>query len=105
MNEDEIASPADIDTALSANALRKHAKLWKAAEGRAFSWTEALGALCAALLLISGTMNFGEDQATAMVQIAIALAILPSIMLGRVQKQVTALTELVKRLEAERPLR
>jgi hypothetical protein len=36
MNEHEISTPSDLDVALSANTLRKHAQLWKVAEGRSF---------------------------------------------------------------------
>ena len=54
MNEHEISTPADIDTAVRGSELRKHSNLWKVAEGRSFTLTEALEYVCGAFSLLIG---------------------------------------------------
>jgi hypothetical protein len=102
MNEHEITSPADIDTALSANALRKHSNLWKVAEGRSFRWSEILAIAIAALLSAIAITRLSEDMVSAVIELALALAIVAAAAWGRLQRQMNALAEIVRRLEQER---
>jgi hypothetical protein len=102
MNEHEISSPTDLDTALNANALRKHANLWKVAEGRSFRWSEVLAGSIAALLCVVAITRISEDLTAARIELALAFAIVAAAAWGRLQRQMNALAEIVKRLEEER---
>jgi hypothetical protein len=102
MKEHEITSPSDIDTALSANALRKHSSLWKVAEGRSFRWSEILAIAIGALLSAIAITRLSEDVVSAVIELALAFAIVGAAAWGRLQRQTNALAEIVKRLEQER---
>jgi hypothetical protein len=100
MEAQEISTPRDLDTALGANALRKRAQLWKVAEGRSFRWAEALGLAAGLLLVVIGASRFSED-AGGTVLLALGLAMAVGTVLGHLQRQLSALVEVVKRLERE----
>lgn len=108
MNEQDIATPRDLDVALSANALRKHSQLWKVAEGRFFRWVDLLGLCCAALLLaigLVGALRVADDSG-GREQVGFFFAITATLMIAlflwtHMQRQLQALLELVKRLEQE----
>jgi hypothetical protein len=54
MQEHEITTPQDLDSALASNALSKRQKLWKAASGKSPRWTDVLMAVLGAVQLIAG---------------------------------------------------
>lgn len=101
MNEQEISTPAELDTALRARALRRRADLKKVAAGRSFRWAEVVGALIALLLVIAGLAAYFE-RGDGMIQIVLGFAMVASFAWSHHARQLAALVELVDRLEDER---
>lgn len=101
MNKPEISTPEQLDAALRASALRKHAQLWKVAEGRSFPWAEALGLACAVLFLAIGMARGFSQDAGGAIQLALGVLMVATFVWSHMQRQLNALVEVVKRLERE----
>ena len=101
MTKHDISTPEELDTALSANALRRHDQLWKVAEGRSIRLVEALGLVSAVLLVAIGVVTGFSQNAVGAVQLALGVLLIGSFIWTHMQRQVNALAELVKKLERE----
>jgi uncharacterized membrane protein len=104
MNEPEISSAAELDSVLRGRALRREAELRKVAAGHSFRWTEVLGFALALLLVLAGLVQY-FDNGEGAIQVALGFALVASFLWSHMQRQLTALAELVKRLEGERGTR
>jgi hypothetical protein len=102
MKDYEISTPEKLDVALGANSLRKHSQLWKAAKGRSFRWSEALGVSVAVLFLAMGIVPLTDDADAGLMFVILGVAIAGSVVFGHMQRQLSALVELLERLEHER---
>lgn len=100
MTEHKISTPEELDVVLGANALRKHAQLWKVAEGRSFRWADALGLACAVPLVVISIAQLSPDAGGA-IQLGLGLLMMASFVGSHMQRQLNALVELVKRLERD----
>lgn len=96
--EREIETPEDLDTALAGSALLKHANLWRVAEGRTMRWSEIAGLVAAGLWLISAVAGLFREN-WLVVQIAMAILLINGFLVMRTQIQISALCELVRKLE------
>jgi hypothetical protein len=97
-NEHDIETPEDLDTALAGNALLKHATLWKVAEGRTMRWPEIVGLVAAGLWLVSAVAGLFREN-WLVVQVALAILLIDGFLVVRTQMQISALCELVRKLE------
>lgn len=100
MKEQEISTPAELETALRSRALRRRLELKKVAAGRSFRWPEVVGSVAALLLVIAGVAAYLESG-DGMIQIILGFAMAASFVWSHHARQLAALVELVGRLEDE----
>lgn len=103
MKKNDISTPEQLDTALRANALSEQAQLWKVAEGRSFQRAEVLG-LASAIFIIVCSLMLGFSQDTGGTHlIALGVLLLTINLYVHMHGRLSALAEIVKKLERERP--
>ena len=98
MNEPEIRNPEDLDAAIMKQAMAKHARLVKAAEGRSMSF--ALGAmlLLSFVTLVLGLIAIaGNESGSDIVPAFMGAVFLISALNMRLDGQLRAFRELQRR--------
>lgn len=100
MNEQEIRSAQDLDVALAGRAMSKHAQLLKTAEGKSFPWPHAAMMILACLMLIMGLIATARTElGTDLLPALLGTLILLSALVMRLEWQLRAISELLKRSE------
>ena len=99
MNESEITSARDLNSALAGMSIRKRAKLWRTADGRSCLWLHIFFISAGSLLIFSSLSSyiFGfVSERDALIAIVFGLTFVGTASYQRQQSQINALRELLK---------
>ncbi len=99
MKDSEITTPESLNIALTAGAISKRDKLWKQAEGRPLRWPEIAIPILASIAFLAGYGAWMVGEDAGIWGALAALFGLSGFMANQVQRQISALRELVKSLE------
>jgi hypothetical protein len=109
MRHAEVSTAEHLDAKLALRSMRKHAELWKVAEGT-MGWRGVVTLLPPVVLIAIGVAQLIQEKGLAelvreaggAVYVLLGLVLLGSFLWSSTQRQLNAVLELMKRLENDR---